>query len=222
MTKGRQFHKRPEPFRQAALPEKAVLLLLDSLRRIHRFLWFGPRGNCTAQIENLRRGAWRGRCSPVRQLVRNAFLTSESPRPQPADGGQGAGKACKRKNCPEKKEPRGQFMLSASVAHAVCSHLRSGKFPCLQICFQGLQAFSSLWQSVALSTSWPCPQPADGVRASFFILAYGKMPRSFFAPTTRLRADIYAPMRSEAFFSCASAHTSSKARAMVRSSISLT
>ncbi len=49
MTKGRQFRKKPKAFRQVALPEKAVLLLLDSLRRIHRFLRFHPRGNCTAQ-----------------------------------------------------------------------------------------------------------------------------------------------------------------------------
>ena len=30
----------------------------------------------TAQIENLRRGTRRGRYSPVRQLVKNTFLTS--------------------------------------------------------------------------------------------------------------------------------------------------
>ena len=51
---------------------------------------------------------------------------------------------------------------------------------------------------------------------------YGKIPRNFFAPTTRLRADMYAPMRREARFSSASAHTSSKAWRMVRSSMSLT
>ena len=62
--------------------------------------------------------------------------------------GQSADKVCKRENCPEKKENRGRFLLSASAAHAVCDHLRSGKIPCLQVCFLGLQAFSSLWQSV--------------------------------------------------------------------------
>ena len=40
---------------------------------------------------------------------------------------------------------------------------------------------------------------------------YGKIPRSFFAPTTRLSADMYAPIRREARFSAASAQTSSKA-----------
>ena len=39
-------------------------------------------------------------------------------------------------------------MLSASAAHAVCSHLRSGKISCLQVCLLGLQVFSSPWQSV--------------------------------------------------------------------------
>ena len=61
---------------------------------------------------------------------------------------QSADKACKRKNCPEKKESRGQFLLPASAALAVCGHLRSGKFPCLQVCFLGLQAFAAPWQSV--------------------------------------------------------------------------
>ena len=42
----------------------------------------------------------------------------------------------------------GQFLLSASAAHAVCSHLRSGKISCLQVCLLGLQVFSSPWQSV--------------------------------------------------------------------------
>ncbi len=39
-------------------------------------------------------------------------------------------------------------MLPASAALAVRGHLRSGKFPCLQVCLLVLQAFSSLCQSV--------------------------------------------------------------------------
>ena len=44
---------------------------------------------------------------------------------------QSADEACKRENCPEKKENRGQFLLPASAALVVCGHLRSGKIPCL-------------------------------------------------------------------------------------------
>ena len=61
---------------------------------------------------------------------------------------QSADKARKRKNCPKKKENRGQFLFSAAAALAACGHLRPCKIPCLQVRFLGLQAFSSLWQSV--------------------------------------------------------------------------
>ena len=66
----------------------------------------------------------------------------------------------------------------------------------------------------------PTSQPGGAPPGA--LLNYGKIPRSFFAPTTRLSADMYAPMRREAFFSAASAQTSSKAWRMVRSSMSLT
>ena len=55
------------------------------------------------------------------------------------------------------------------------------------------------------------PDFAAGGAPPGALLNYGKIPRSFFAPTTRLSADMYAPMRREAFFSAASAQTSSKA-----------
>ena len=61
---------------------------------------------------------------------------------------QSADKARKRKNCPDKRKNQWQFLLPASAALAACGHLRPCKIPCLQVCFLGLQAFSSLWQSV--------------------------------------------------------------------------
>ncbi len=93
---------------------------------------------------------------------------------------QSADRAGKRKNCPDKKEKRGQFSLSASAALAVCGHLRSGKFPCLQVCFRGLQAFSSLWQSVDFVN-----KPVDGgtfsltgAASQIFNLSLGKTAES--------------------------------------------
>ena len=61
---------------------------------------------------------------------------------------QSADKARKRENCPKKKENRGQFLFSAAAALAACGRLCSGKIPCLRVCFLGLRAFPSLWQSV--------------------------------------------------------------------------
>ena len=39
-------------------------------------------------------------------------------------------------------------MLPASAALASCGHLRLCKLPWMQVCFLGLRAFSTLWQSV--------------------------------------------------------------------------
>ena len=97
---------------------------------------------------------------------------------------QSADKVCKRKNYPEKKENRGQFLLPASAALAACVHLRSGKFPCLQVCFLGLQAFSLLCQS-----------------ADFVNIAGGTKPsRIFIAPGGRLKTlQVFKPAKAAGF-----------------------
>ncbi len=71
---------------------------------------------------------------------------------------QSADKASKRKNCPDKEENRGQFLLSASAALAVCG-------PCIQVRFLACK-FASLacrlshhsGSLLTLSTNWVLPK----------------------------------------------------------------
>ena len=53
-------------------------------------------------------------------------------------------------------------MLPASAALASCGHLRLCKLPWMQVCFLGLQAFSTLWQSVDFVNILKPASPAGG------------------------------------------------------------
>ena len=72
---------------------------------------------------------------------------------------QSADKACKRKNYPEKKENRWQFSLPASVAHAVCGHLRSGKIHACKFASLACRLSHHSGSLLILSTSYGGRRP---------------------------------------------------------------
>ena len=98
---------------------------------------------------------------------------------------QSADKAHNRKNCPDKNKIGCNFCfrrwicralrdrqiqsplatnfaagkISSSAALASCGHLRPCKLPWMQVCFLGLQAFSTLCQSVDFVNILASPPP---------------------------------------------------------------
>ena len=138
---------------------------------------------------------------PVRQLVRNAFFDKRKPPPATCGRGSGRWQSLQTQKLSGKEgTPGGNLCFLRQL------HMQSA-VTCVQVsslaCKFASQACRLPHHSgslLTLSTSWPCPQPADGGTRFLFILAYGKMPRSFFAPTTRLRADIYAPCAARRSF----------------------